>query len=113
MITGEGIYCFQDNITTDGIFPSSHTYNENLSNIELAELSMKNYDDNFFKLSKKGDILLSGYNFGIGSSREQAVTCLKAKGIKLVIGPVFHDNLIYLDEVSDTTFLSLTISLSC
>ena len=44
---------------------------------------MKNYDDNFFKLSKKGDILLSGYNFGIGSSREQAVTCLKAKGIKL------------------------------
>ena len=85
MITGEGIYCFEDNITTDGIFPSSHTYNENLSNIELAELSMKNYDDNFFKLAKKGDILLSGYNFGIGSSREQAVTCLKAKGIKLVI----------------------------
>lgn len=85
MITGEGIYCFEDNITTDGIFPSSHTYNENLSDLELAELSMKNYDDNFFKLSKKGDILLSGYNFGIGSSREQAVTCLKARGIKLVI----------------------------
>ena len=33
---------------------------------------------------------------------------LNQKGIKLVIGPVFHDNLIYLDEVSDTTFLSLT-----
>ena len=33
---------------------------------------------------------------------------LNQMGIKLVIGPVFHDNLIYLDEVSDTTFLSLT-----
>ena len=33
---------------------------------------------------------------------------LNRVGIKLVIGPVFHDNLIYLDEVSDITFLSLT-----
>ena len=85
MITGEGIFCFEDNITTDGIFPSSHTYNENLSDMDLARLAMKNYDDKFFELSRKGDILLSGYNFGIGSSREQAVTCLKARGIKLVI----------------------------
>ena len=85
MITGEGIFCFEDNITTDGIFPSSHTYNENLSEMDLARLAMKNYDDKFFELSRKGDILLSGYNFGIGSSREQAVTCLKARGIKLVI----------------------------
>ena len=85
MIKGEGIFCFENNITTDGIFPSSHTYNENLSEMDLAKLAMKNYDDKFFELSREGDILLSGYNFGIGSSREQAVTCLKARGIKLVI----------------------------
>ena len=88
-IIGRGIYCNEDNITTDGIFPSKYTYIENLSDKELARLAMKNYDDNFFKLSKQGDILLSGYNFGIGSSREQAVTSLKAKGIELIIAASF------------------------
>ncbi len=33
---------------------------------------------------------------------------LKQMGINLVIGPVFYDNIIYLDEVEDVTFLSLT-----
>ena len=33
---------------------------------------------------------------------------LEQMGINLVIGPVFYDNLVYLDELSDTTFLSLT-----
>jgi hypothetical protein len=33
---------------------------------------------------------------------------LNEMGINLVIGPVFHNNLAYLDEVSNTTFLSLT-----
>ncbi len=32
----------------------------------------------------------------------------KNENIKIVIGPVFHENLIYLDEVEDLTFLSLT-----
>ena len=29
-------------------------------------------------------------------------------GIKIIIGPVFNENLIYLDELTDVTFLSLT-----
>ena len=33
---------------------------------------------------------------------------LKQMGINLVIGPVFYDNIIYLDEIKDVTFLSLT-----
>jgi len=33
---------------------------------------------------------------------------LKQLGINLILGPVFHENLIYLDEVEDITFLSLT-----
>ena len=38
----------------------------------------------------------------------QSALELKDKGIKIVIGPVFHKSLLYLDQVQDLTFLSLT-----
>jgi hypothetical protein len=38
----------------------------------------------------------------------RSATELNKMGINLVIGPVFYNNLVYLDEVSNTTFLSLT-----
>ena len=38
----------------------------------------------------------------------QSAIELKEMGIKIVIGPIFHKNIIYLDEVIDLTFLSLT-----
>ena len=38
----------------------------------------------------------------------RSATELKQLGINLIIGPVFYDNLIYLEEVKDLTFLSLT-----
>lgn len=43
---------------------------------------MENYDPKFSVLVKKGDILVGGFNFGTGSSREQAATALKYKGFK-------------------------------
>ena len=43
------------------------------------------------KNTKRGVILVSGYNFGTGSSREQAATALKAAGIPLVIAGSFGD----------------------
>jgi len=33
---------------------------------------------------------------------------LKKMGVRIVIGPIFYENLIYLDEIEDLTFLSLT-----
>jgi len=33
---------------------------------------------------------------------------LKEMGVRIVIGPIFYENLIYLDEIDDLTFLSLT-----
>ena len=39
----------------------------------------------------EGDILVSGYNFGTGSSREQAATCLKVRGIPCVIAASFSE----------------------
>ena len=46
-----------------------------------------------------------------GSSPEQTLQSaiqLRDLGIKIVIGPVFHKSLIYLDDIQDVTFLSLT-----
>jgi homoaconitate hydratase len=50
---------------------------------------MENFDPAFSKLAKPGDILVSGFNFGCGSSREQAATAILAKGIPLVIAGSF------------------------
>ena len=52
---------------------------------------MENYDPEFVEITKEGDILVSGFNFGTGSSREQAATALKYKGIKLVIAGSFSE----------------------
>jgi len=52
---------------------------------------MENYDIEFTNLVKEGDILAGGFNFGTGSSREQAATALKYRGIRLVIAGSFSE----------------------
>jgi len=52
---------------------------------------MENYDTEFIQIVKEGDILVSGYNFGTGSSREQAATALKAKGIQCLLAGSFSE----------------------
>ncbi len=85
MISGRAVLCPADNINTDGIYPGKYTYREDLSKKEMADVVMENYDPDFQKLARDKDILLAGYNFGTGSSREQAATALKYFGIQLVI----------------------------
>lgn len=55
----------------------------------MAEVCMENYDPKFGTLAHAGEILVSGYNFGCGSSREQAATAILAKGIPLVVSGSF------------------------
>ncbi|HIN19976.1 MAG TPA: homoaconitase, partial [Candidatus Marinimicrobia bacterium] len=50
---------------------------------------MENYDPEFEKIVEKGDIIVGGYNFGTGSSREQAATSLKYRGIQMVMAGSF------------------------
>ena len=50
---------------------------------------MENYDPEFGNLVSKGNILIGGYNFGTGSSREQAATALKYRGVQVVIAGSF------------------------
>jgi len=84
-IEGDLIFCPQNNMNTDGIFPGKYTYIDDLKPEDQANVAMENYDPEFQKIAKNGDILAGGFNFGTGSSREQAATALKYKGIQLVI----------------------------
>jgi len=91
IVEGELIFCHQDNMNTDGIYPGKYTYNDDMTPQQQAEVVMENYDPEFVKIAKSGDILVGGFNFGTGSSREQAATALKYKGIQLVVAGTFNE----------------------
>ena len=55
----------------------------------MAEVVMVNYFPEFGKIVEKGDIIVGGYNFGTGSSREQAATSLIYRGIQMVFAGSF------------------------
>jgi homoaconitate hydratase len=88
-IGGELVYCPPDNLNTDGIFPGKYTYIDDFTLEQQAEVAMENYDPEFRSVIKNGDILAGGFNFGTGSSREQAATALQASGIQLVLAGSF------------------------
>ncbi|MCL4547753.1 MAG: homoaconitase [Bacteroidetes bacterium] len=90
-VEGELIFCHQDNLNTDGIYPGKYTYNDDMTPQDQAKVVMENYDPVFGKIVKAGDILVGGFNFGTGSSREQAATALKYRGIRLVIAGSFNE----------------------
>lgn len=90
-IEGEIVFCDADNINTDGIYPGKYTYQDNVSVEKMAEVCMENYDKSFGSIARPGDILVSGFNFGCGSSREQAATAILAKKIPLVVAGSFSN----------------------
>ncbi len=90
-IEGEILYCHQDNMNTDGIYPGKYTYNDDMKPEDQAKVVMENYDPEFVNIAKPGNILVGGFNFGTGSSREQAATALKYKGIQLVVAGTFNE----------------------
>jgi len=94
-------------LNTDGIYPGKYTYQDDITLARQAEVVMENYDPTFASRVrallpsssekseggsvKNGVILVAGYNFGTGSSREQAATALKSAGVPLVIAGSFGD----------------------
>ncbi|KAJ1543490.1 homoaconitate hydratase [Saccharomyces cerevisiae] len=87
--SGELVLCDADNINTDGIYPGKYTYQDDVPKEKMAQVCMENYDAEFRTKVHPGDIVVSGFNFGTGSSREQAATALLAKGINLVVSGSF------------------------
>ena len=90
-IEGKMIFCPQDNLNTDGIYPGKYTYIDTMTPEQQADVVMENYDPDFSHIAQKGDILVGGFNFGTGSSREQAATAFKYKGIQLVVAGSFSE----------------------
>ncbi|KAJ5728248.1 hypothetical protein N7493_004578 [Penicillium malachiteum] len=93
---GEIVFCDADNLNTDGIYPGKLTYQDNVSKEDMARACMSNYDPEFDGIAKANDVLVTGFNFGCGSSREQAATAILAKQIPLVVagslGNIFSRN---------------------
>ncbi|MCF8432672.1 MAG: homoaconitase, partial [Melioribacteraceae bacterium] len=106
-IKGNLIFCPQDNLNTDGIFPGKYTYQDDLTPEFQASVVMENYDAKFNEIAKSGDILVGGYNFGTGSSREQAATALKYKGIQVVLSGSFSAT--YVRNAINNGFLTIQI----
>jgi 3-isopropylmalate/(R)-2-methylmalate dehydratase small subunit len=75
---------YGDNVNTDVIFPGKYTYTIN-DPAEMAKHALEDLDPTFATTMKPGDIIVGGSNWGCGSSREQAVTCLVAAGVKVLI----------------------------
>ncbi len=82
---GRALVLPTDNLNTDGIYSKDYTYREDITKEKMAQVVMENYDPDFAAQVQPGDVIVSGYNFGTGSSREQAATALQAAGIKMVI----------------------------
>jgi 3-isopropylmalate/(R)-2-methylmalate dehydratase small subunit len=76
-----------DNVDTDVIYPGK--YLPILDAAEMAGHALEGVDPEFPGRLKSGDILVAGSNFGCGSSREQAATCLKAAGVACVVAGSF------------------------
>ncbi|PWY86836.1 homoaconitase [Aspergillus heteromorphus CBS 117.55] len=88
-ITGEIIFLDADNLDTDSIYPGKLTYQDNVSKSDMAAACMMNYDPEFATTAQPNDIVVAGFNFGCGSSREQAATAILAKQIPLVVAGSF------------------------
>ncbi len=78
---------YGDNIDTDVIIPAR--YLNTSDHKELAAHCMEDIDTSFVSRVQEGDIMVGGWNFGCGSSREHAPIAIKASGISLVIAKSF------------------------
>src|SRR6266542_3190 len=90
-VRGRVLFIDKDNLNTDGIYGSKHTYRDDMTSEQMAAVTFENYDPNFNTLYRRGDIVVGGLNFGSGSSRGQAATALKFKGIPCVIAASFSE----------------------
>ncbi len=81
------VFKYKDNVDTDVIIPARYLNTPNAK--ELASHCMEDIDSSFVKNVHAGDIMVAGWNFGCGSSREHAPLAIKTCGISVVIAKSF------------------------
>ena len=81
------VFKYADNIDTDVIIPARYLNTSDAK--ELAQHCMEDIDADFVNKVKAGDVMVAGWNFGCGSSREHAPLVIKTSGIDCVIATTF------------------------
>jgi homoaconitate hydratase len=104
-LDGRALLLPVDSLNTDGIYGKDVTYRDDLTPDEMATYAMANYDPAFQDVASDGDIIVAGRNFGSGSSREQAATALKYRGIRMVVAASFSQT--YLRNAFNNAFICL------
>lgn len=79
---------FGDNISTDHIAPGRLFHLRN-DLVEFSKHVLEDADPNFASQVQKGDFVVAGNNFGLGSSREHAPQIIKIAGVGAVIAKSF------------------------
>ncbi len=97
----------RDNIDTDVIIPGQYLKIHDYA--ELATHAMEGIDPNFHSKVKEGDFILTGRNFGCGSSREHAPIALSNSGIKAVLALSFA-RIFYRNAVDGAFLLPIEIN---
>ncbi|MBQ9116856.1 MAG: 3-isopropylmalate dehydratase small subunit [Clostridia bacterium] len=87
MNTKGKVFKYPDNVDTDVIIPARYLNTANAK--ELALHCMEDIDTGFVKQVKPGDVMVAGWNFGCGSSREHAPLVIKTCGTGCVIAKSF------------------------
>ena len=87
MKTQGHVFKYPDNVDTDVIIPARYLNTSNAS--ELAKHCMEDIDAEFVNRVQTGDVIVAGWNFGCGSSREHAPLVIKTCGTGCVIAKSF------------------------
>ncbi len=82
------VWKYGDDVNTDVIFPGKYTYTLK-EPAEIAAHALEDLDPTFAARARPGDVIVAGRNWGNGSSREQAVTALKYRGVAAVVARSF------------------------
>jgi 3-isopropylmalate/(R)-2-methylmalate dehydratase small subunit len=88
MKTTHRLWVYGDHVNTDVIFPGKYTYTLRGKD-EIKSHALEDLDPTFASNVQVGDIIVAGKNWGNGSSREQAVTCLAYNGVPMIIAASF------------------------
>lgn len=125
MIRGR-VWKFGDNISTDHIAPGRYFHLRN--NLEeLAKHVLEDAMEDFAKKVQKGDIIVAGKNFGLGSSREHAARIIKIAGVSCIVAKsfarIFYRNAINVglpvielkevDEINQGDELEIDLEMEC
>ena len=87
MNTKGTVFKYPDNVDTDVIIPARYLNTPNAA--ELAKHCMEDIDANYVNQVEPGDVMVAGWNFGCGSSREHAPLVIKTCGTGCVIAKSF------------------------